>query len=155
MTETLHAGCVARLTPQGWAGALLFGPSGVGKSDLALRLIERGWALVADDRAVVWSSAGRLYAKAPPPLARLIEVRGLDVLAASQREIAPVRLLVDCVGDDVELDRVPERSERVIAGVAVEQVALRPREGSAMARVELALRRAVGEPLLTPAGRGV
>jgi serine kinase of HPr protein (carbohydrate metabolism regulator) len=142
----MHAGCVARLTPQGWAGVLLCGPSGIGKSDLALRLMERGWALVADDRSVLWRSGGRLYAKAPPPLAHLIEVRGLDVMAAARREFAAVRLVIDCVPLGTELERVPERAVREFGGVEVEAVRLRPAEASAMARVELALRRAVADP---------
>lgn len=146
----LHAGCVARFGPSGWAGVLLTGPSGVGKSDLALRLIERGWTLVADDRTKVWASGGRLYGKAPPSLACLIEVRGLDVLAVRRREMARVALVVDCAPPDRELERVPDRRRRELAGVELEQVALRPLEASAPAKVERALLRALnarpGEP---------
>ncbi|MEG0819600.1 MAG: serine kinase, partial [Brevundimonas sp.] len=49
MTQPLHATAVARYSPAGWRGVLIQGPSGVGKSDLALRLIGQGWRLVADD----------------------------------------------------------------------------------------------------------
>ena len=141
-----HAGCVTKRTPDGWAGVLLFGPSGVGKSDLMLRLVEGEWSLVADDRVELWAASGRLYAKAPPALARLIEVRGLDVLSVRRRELTRVALIVHCVAWDAELDRVPDRATQVLAGVALERVALRPLEASAPAKVGLALARAIREP---------
>ena len=49
----------------GWRGALIEGPSGAGKSDLALRALDAGFRLVADDRVVVWTSGGRLFGRAP------------------------------------------------------------------------------------------
>ena len=139
----VHAGCVARRTPGGWTGVLLFGPSGVGKSDLALRLIAQGWSLVADDRVQLWAAADQLYAKAPPALAGLIEVRGVDVLPVRRRELARVALVVRCVAPDAELDRIPERAREVLAGATVEHVVLRPREASAPAKVEFAFARAL------------
>lgn len=141
-----HAGCVARRTPAGWRGVLLTGWAGIGKSDLTLRLIGDGWSLVADDRVRLWASGGRLYAKAPQTLARLIEVRGLDVLPVPRRELARVALVVRCVGSDQELDRIPQRAEQLVAGVAVERVTLRPLEAAAPARVALALQRALASP---------
>jgi HPr kinase/phosphorylase len=68
----LHASCVAR----DGAAVLLVGPSGSGKSDLALRLLGRGFALVADDRAVIRNGIVR----PAPTLAGLLEVRGLGIL---------------------------------------------------------------------------
>ena len=63
--QPIHATAVARHTPAGWRGALIQGPSGVGKSDLALRLIGQGWRLIADDWTHLWASSGALYAAAP------------------------------------------------------------------------------------------
>ena len=68
----LHASCVAR----DGAAILLLGPSSSGKSDLALRLLGRGFALVADDRAIVQNGIVR----PAPALAGLLEVRGLGIL---------------------------------------------------------------------------
>ena len=59
--QPLHATAVARHTPTGWRGVLIQGPSGVGKSDLALRLIGQGWRLVADDWTHLWTSDDALY----------------------------------------------------------------------------------------------
>jgi len=57
-------------------GVLLLGPSGAGKSDLLLRLIDRGFALIADDRVCIEDG----IARAPDPLAGMIEVRGLGII---------------------------------------------------------------------------
>ena len=65
MTERVHATAVARWGPSGWTGVLLAGPSGVGKSGLALRLLDQGWRLVGDDYVEVWACDRALYARAP------------------------------------------------------------------------------------------
>ena len=76
-------------------GVLLRGPSGAGKSDLALRLIDRGAELVADDRVALVSSAGVLTASAPPALRGLMEVRGLGVFRLPYRTSVQLSLVAD------------------------------------------------------------
>ena len=137
-----HAGCVARLQAQRWRGALLVGPSGVGKTDLTLRLLERGWALVGDDRLHLWASGGRLYARAPETLAGLIEARGLEVASVRRRPFAAVDLLVDCVAPGADLERIPDPRTKTVEGVALPAISLRPLEASAPAKLDLALARA-------------
>ncbi|MDP8917149.1 MAG: serine kinase [Pseudomonadota bacterium] len=141
MTEgaILHAGCVARLAAGTWAGVLLTGPSGAGKSDLALRLVERGWRLVADDRARVWASEGALYARAPETLAGLLEARQVGVVGLPRRLLARVALLVACEPAAAPLERVPEADSDSIVGVVLPRVALHPLDASAPRKVELAL----------------
>jgi serine kinase of HPr protein (carbohydrate metabolism regulator) len=75
-----HAGLIAHRVAGTWRGALVEGPSGVGKSDLALRALDQGFVLVADDRTLVFVSGGELYGRAPDALAGLVEARGLGVL---------------------------------------------------------------------------
>ena len=58
----VHATCVALRQGRTWRAVLLRGPSGAGKSDLALRLIETGWHLVADDQTGRASCRERVYA---------------------------------------------------------------------------------------------
>lgn len=141
MTETVHAGGVARWSSDGWSGVLITGPSGVGKSDLILRLLEGGWSLVGDDRLHLWKSDGRLWARGPSTLRGLVEARSLGVMTVSRRPWAEVRLIVAC--SEAAPERVPERSRATIAGVDIEQVTLRPLESSAPAKLQLAWRRAL------------
>ena len=89
-------------------GVLLLGASGAGKSDLALRLIERGAKLVADDRCELFVADGRLRARAPAALAGLIELHGVGLVALPFAEDAPIGLAVRlAVGENPV--RLPER----------------------------------------------
>ena len=75
-SETLHASCVAK---DGRA-ILISGRSGSGKSDLALRLIDRGADLVSDDYTIVRRVGGKLVATAPENIRNKLEIRGLGIL---------------------------------------------------------------------------
>jgi len=62
-------------------GVLLTGPSGIGKSELALELVSRGHRLVADDAPLFMRSGPEtVTGSCPPSLRDFIEVRGLGVL---------------------------------------------------------------------------
>jgi serine kinase of HPr protein (carbohydrate metabolism regulator) len=135
-----HAGLLALRVDGEWRGALVEGPSGSGKSDLALRALDAGWSLVADDRTLLWTCADRLFGRAPDPLVGLMEVRGLGVLATSCRPFAEVRLVVRCV-DTVAVDRTPDPAARILLGVELPWVGLAAREASATAKLGRALTR--------------
>ena len=79
------------------AGVLILGASGAGKSDLALRLIERGAVLVADDRVDLFESDGRLWGSAPASLAGLLEIRGVGIIALPHRSETAISLAVELV----------------------------------------------------------
>ena len=132
--ETVHATAVAL---DGRA-VLIFGPSGSGKSDLALRLIDRGWRLVADDRVVLTAAGGGLVASAPPALAGLIEERGVGI-TPEPAVIAPVFLAIEL---DAAPDRYPGETVRVVKGVNFPLLRLAPFEASTPIKIERALRRA-------------
>lgn len=102
-----HAGLVARFDPPWWRGVLIEGDSGAGKSDLALRLLAQGWALVADDRCELWICEGRVYGRAAEALKGLIEIRGLGVGPAAVRDLAPIALVARCV-DPAAVERMPD-----------------------------------------------
>lgn len=87
---TVHATCVAI----GRKGVLLLGPSGAGKSDLALRLIDEGARLVADDRCELFVKAERPHARAPASIAGLIEMRGIGIAEVPHAKSAAVALAV-------------------------------------------------------------
>ena len=130
----IHATSVARRTPEGWRGILLTGPSGAGKSDMALRLIGRGWRLVADDYSLVWRSGdGALYAAAPPAIAGRIEARGVGIVSAPTVALAPMVLVVECGREPAE--RMPERRTVRIAGVDLPALRLDIRPASAVETV--------------------
>lgn len=86
-SENLHASCVAA---EGHA-VLITGRSGSGKSDLALRLIDRGFTLVSDDRTILRKQDGRLIASAPDTIKGKIEVRGVGILEMETVASAPRR----------------------------------------------------------------
>jgi len=137
-SETLHASCVAI---DGRA-VLIEGRSGSGKSDLALRLIDRGATLVSDDYTVLVRDRDRVLAQPPATIAGRIEVRGVGIVEMPHVERVPAALVV-CLADQVE--RLPEASEsRTIAGIAVPMIALNGHEASAPVKVALALARTAG-----------
>ncbi len=88
---TLHATCVA----VGEAGVLLTGPSGSGKSALALALMAYGAVLVADDQTVLAVQGDVVVATCPPAIKGMIEARGMGLLNAETRERVAIRLVVD------------------------------------------------------------
>jgi len=88
------------------AGVLLLGESGSGKSDLALRLIERGAVLVSDDRTELFAEAGALIAAPAKGLVGLIEVRNLGILELPHADTARVHLAVHL--SDNPAARLPE-----------------------------------------------
>jgi len=142
----LHATCVAI----GGAAVLLRGPSGAGKSDLALRLIEEGARLVADDQVLLAAEGGRLTARAPTPIAGQIEVRGIGIVPVATEESAPVALVADLVSPG-EIERLPTPAAETILGVALPCIALAPFEASAPAKLRLALARAAANMPPAPA----
>src|SRR3981189_3410655 len=86
----IHASCVAI----GARGVLLLGASGTGKSDLALRLIDEGAKLVADDRTILFTAKGMLHARAPASIKGLLEIRGLGIVELPVRTRVKIALVV-------------------------------------------------------------
>lgn len=141
-----HAGLIALRQGGRWRGVLIEGPSGVGKSDLALRALESGWRLVADDRAVVFASGGRLYGKAPDSLAGLIEVRGLGILSMPAIGFAEVVAVVRCIDAPSGVERLPEPRLETVSGLSVPVFDLWPLEPAAPAKIRRMLEH-LGVPL--------
>lgn len=134
-SETLHVTAVAI---DGRA-VLIEGISGAGKSDLALRLIDRGAVLVSDDYTILIRDGSVLRAQPPATIAGRIEVRGIGIVELPHLSGVPVAMLVSL---ETAVDRLPDEGQsRVIAGIAVPRTSLKGHEASAPIKVELALRR--------------
>ncbi|TMJ12115.1 MAG: aldolase [Alphaproteobacteria bacterium] len=134
MSLTIHATCVAI----GGRGVLLRGPSGSGKSDLALRLIDRGAALVGDDYVVVAAHSGGLIARPAPNIAGQMEVRGIGIVELPFLPEVRVCLVVDLADAPV---RMPEPASETFECITIPKVELSSLEASAPIKVEMALNR--------------
>ena len=133
-SESVHASSVAI----GGRAVLLAGRPGMGKSDLSLRLIDRGATLISDDYTHVRRIEGRAIASAPPTIIGKIEVRGIGIIETPTAQDVPVALYVEL---DTAPERLPEPGEtRTVAGVAIPAVHVAGLEASAPLKVEAALK---------------
>jgi serine kinase of HPr protein (carbohydrate metabolism regulator) len=132
--ENVHGTSVAR---DGRA-VLLTGPSGSGKSDLALRLIERGFTLVSDDQTILSRAGDRLTASAPTQIRGKMEIRGLGIVEMETDSDVPLVLIVELTS---EIERIPEGRTRQILGHSLPVVRIDALTASAPAKVALALDR--------------
>lgn len=112
----MHASCVA----YAGRGVLIVGPSGSGKSALALQLMGLGADLVADDQTILTPNGADLIARCPTPLRGLIEARGIGILHANPLEAASVVLVVDLTQREVE--RLPPKREVTLLDVTLDLV---------------------------------
>lgn len=130
-----HGGLIARRLDGLWRGVLIEGPSGAGKSDLALRSLDHGFRLVADDRVLLWVAEGRLYGRAPDTLAGLLEIRGVGLVRVAALPFCEVGLVARLGA----VERMPDPATETILGVAVPLLAANPFEISAPAKLGRAL----------------
>ncbi|MEK9678588.1 MAG: serine/threonine protein kinase [Rhodospirillaceae bacterium] len=126
------------------AGVLITGESGSGKSDLALRLIDEGAELIADDRVDLYAIDGNLLAGAPDTIAGLLEVRGVVIVELPHTNDIPVRLVIELVPPE-DIERLAEPADIEVLGLALPLVRLNPFEASAPAKVRIALKLATGD----------
>ena len=134
-SENLHASCVAI----GGRAILIAGPSGSGKSDLALRLLDRGFTLVSDDRTIVSKEGDALIASAPDPIRGKLEIRGIGIVGLETEGNVPIAMVVELTSD---MARMPDDSrERLILGTSVPLVNVDAMTASAAAKIVVALDR--------------
>ena len=125
MTATIHASAVL----VGARAVLIRGPSGSGKSRLALDLIAAGRAgqflftrLIGDDRVELINTGGRLLVQTAPALAGLIEVRGAGIFRLDHEPCAMVGLVVDLAATDAQ--RLPENDLIALESVKLPRLAV-------------------------------
>ncbi|MEQ9812091.1 MAG: HPr kinase/phosphatase C-terminal domain-containing protein [Azospirillaceae bacterium] len=127
----LHAACVSIAG----RGVLILGPSGSGKSDLALRLVDEGAELVGDDQLLIAGTPEGVLARPAPDLAGFLEVRGLGVMPV--RRLRGQTLLDLAIELGVPAERVPRPRTYALAGHTLPFFAVDPAAPSATARVRL------------------
>jgi len=132
--EQIHATCIE----VDGVGVLIRGASGSGKSDLALRLIDAGATLVADDRVDLRRVGPDVSASAPHEIAGMLEVRGIGIVKMAHQASVMVRLVVELVSPD-KVERLPEPAICHYMDVAVCLVNLAPFEVSATTKVRSAV----------------
>ena len=134
-SENLHASTVAL---DGRA-VVIVGPSGSGKSDLALRLLDRGFVLVSDDRTIVRKADGRVIAAAPDTIRGKLEIRGVGIVDMPSVDDMPVALVVELTSD---ITRLPDDSRvRNIMGIGIPLISVDAMTASAPSKVAVALER--------------
>jgi HPr kinase/phosphorylase len=136
-----HATCVA------WKGqgVLLTGPSGIGKSDLALRLIKSGAELVADDQVRLHATESGLMASSPENVRGLLEVRGVGLVRFPYSEEAGVAMVVSLLADPKSEPRLPDKCHTIILNIELPLISIYPFYDSAPAKIMTVLE-AVAEP---------
>ena len=140
---TAHATCIAI----DGHGILLRGPSGSGKSDLALRAIAEGAHLVADDQVLLARDGDAVIGSAPAALHGLIEIRGLGLMRMNADAEARIALVADMTAA-AAIDRMPEARQCRLAGANLPVLALDPFQASAPAKLRFALAAALNPELL-------
>jgi serine kinase of HPr protein (carbohydrate metabolism regulator) len=136
-----HGGLIALRTGGAWRGVLIEGPSGVGKSDLALRCLDHGFRLVADDRVLLWLNGGRLYGKSPETLAGLIEIRGVGIASVTPFPYCAVDLVIACRPGPEAIERLPDETFAERLGVSLPLRPLWPLEPAAPSKIATMLER--------------
>jgi HPr kinase/phosphorylase len=136
----VHGTCVAI----DGEGVLLRGAPGSGKSDLALRLIDGGARLVADDQTELTRRGDAITAKAPATIAGHIEIRGVGILACPSVAAAPLSLVIDLV-DAGAVERLPETRSCLYLERPIALLRLAAFEASTPAKIRLALAAAAAQ----------
>lgn len=134
-----HAGLTALRLGGDWLGVLIEGPSGSGKSDLALRAMAEGFRPVADDRVLVWLSGGKVWGRAPDSLSGLMESRGVGVLPFTPIPYARIVLAIRCEASPEAVERFPKGETLDLGGVTVPLRPLWPFDPAASAKLRRSL----------------
>jgi serine kinase of HPr protein (carbohydrate metabolism regulator) len=119
---------------------ILVGPSGIGKSDLALRLIDQGASLVADDQTELTSDGVGLFASAPAALVGMLEVRHIGLMHLDYVSAIPVALYVELTPQEQELERLPMLDSVDLLGHPIKRLWLPAFAASTPAKIHAVLR---------------
>ncbi len=125
-------------------GLLLLGPSGSGKSDLCIRLIDKGWTLISDDYSNVWVKAGEMWAKPHENTSGKIEVRGLGIVDVPFCPKTQIMGLIYLVESSKEVERMPEIPLKLLMNVTLPYLNLYAFEDSTPLKIKYFLEMIIG-----------
>lgn len=136
--QAIHATCIVI----GTKAILLRGPSGVGKTSLAIELVQRAQhlgifaAFISDDRVFLSEANGSLIAAAPTTIQGLAELRGYGIITVPKLKKAPVALLLD-FEPRADIERMPDSNELIceICSVKIKRQPLPQEDSSAALRL--------------------
>lgn len=132
----IHASCVSYNNQ----GILIYGPSGLGKSDLCLRLImDKGAKLVADDRVDIYANNHDVKAHCVDTISGLLEVRGVGLIRFDNLKSCTIKLAVELVKSSAEVERFPEEEYFELEDVKVKKIKICAFEVSAVNKILVAL----------------
>lgn len=120
-------------------GIFITGPSGSGKSDLAIRLMDRGAKLVADDYTEILVVNNGLSARPPQNIKGKIEARGIGIIKVENINQTDISIVVQLQEAD-EIERMPETQNVTIEGVELPVVFLCAKHASSVAKLFLYLK---------------
>jgi len=127
------------------SGVLIRGKSGSGKSDLTLRLISENAQLISDDRTVLYSVDGKLFAKAPSEIKGKLEVRGIGIIDFQNIDDIEIIMVVD-LASKKQIERLPEPKTVEILGIILPVIDLYPFEISATVKLRTAFDQIMDRP---------
>lgn len=132
----IHASCVSYNNQ----GVLIYGPSGLGKSDLCLRLImDKGAKLVADDRVDIYVKNHDIKAHCIDTISGLLEVRGVGLIRFDNLKSCKIKLVVELVKSLEDVERFPEEEYFELEDVKIKKIKLYAFEASVVNKVLIAL----------------
>lgn len=118
-------------------GVLILGPSGSGKSDLCLRLIDKGATLISDDYIDLSIKDDKLQASTPATIAGLLEVRGVGIRKFPHISRCELNIAVELVASIQDIERLPEQEFYEFEDTKLPKLKLYPFEPSAILKIEL------------------
>ena len=125
-------------------GVLIRGPSGSGKSDLALRLMNAGGRLVADDRVNLALCGDMISMSAPPNLEGKLEIRGIGIVRVDFCKSAQLNLTCDLMSAN-QINRYPSENYAIFLAQQVPLLKVDANSVSATLKVQYALKISMGE----------
>ncbi|MGE3623945.1 MAG: HPr kinase/phosphorylase [Bdellovibrionales bacterium] len=131
----LNATCVAIENH----GVLIIGPPGAGKSDLALRLIDLGAKLVADDQTELKVAKGALMASPPASIKGLFEMRHVGLIRMPYVASVPVALYIELALLHEKLERLPDLEDMILLDRRIRRLRLPGFAASTPAKIRAAL----------------